>query len=294
MPSIGALMEADLTYRGVTFSPPNGPVRLVQAHRSNYDVSRAGQPRKHLMLVYHSTQGFNSENWFATKGAGGSTQWIVKDREIVHCLPDEYVPYAQGTYSNPADRRFNDKLVRDGGRPDWMPAPPTSYNTFGDPIEVEGFAEGHNTINGRTFPALPQTLEIGGKQWQNLASLTGWLMFKYPDERTLERWFRHMDLCFKKADPGNWFGAQLPVLYQHSIPYLKDFLAQAGDDPDQLDVTSGSDPAQVEPAAAIVKPAVEAAPAVHPDDDPHAFAAQLKDHEGRLNALEAWGRSAPH
>ena len=217
MASVEQLLQSDLIHRGITFTPPNGAkVRLVPAHPDNYDVSRPGQPRKHLGITFHSTEGYNSENWFANKNAGASTPWIIKDDEIVHCVPEDYVAYAQGTYSNKRDRRFNDKLVRDGGRPSWMPAPPVSYNTFLEGLEIEGFAA-----------KLHKTLIVDGPQWENLASLTGFLFWKHDIAEGHCK--RHMDLCFKKSDPGDWFGTVMPQLIEEAVVYKNHFEQQAVD-----------------------------------------------------------------
>ena len=229
MAAVIDILRADLSHQGVVFKPPHGKVRLVPADPSNYDVARQGQPRKHLCLFWHSTQGFNSEDWFANPAANASTPWIVKDDEVVHCVPEEYVSYAQGTFSNPRDRRFNDRLVRDGGRPPWMPSG-YSYNCLGEGIEVEGFSDDvPAVVNGKTYLQLSRTFTPGGPQWDNAASLAGFLMWKHEDEmeESIERWLRHQDVSFKKSDPGTWFKSQMPALYGDAIAFKRDWAEQA-------------------------------------------------------------------
>ena len=134
MGQVYSLLRSDLSHRGIALLDAEGKaVKIVPAHNTNYDVARQGQPRIHEMLVFHSTEGYNSENWFQKPNVGASTPWIVKESGIVHCVPNDYVAYAQGTFTNPNDQRFNDKLIRDGGRPSWMPPPPYSCLLYTSP-----------------------------------------------------------------------------------------------------------------------------------------------------------------
>ena len=265
MPNIREVLQQEV--EGLTDAFGN-PIICYPAASNVYDVKRRGQPRKHLGMTFHSTEGHNSWEWFASGQAGGSTPWLVSSGDnsrIYHCVPEAWVAYAQGTYTKKSDKRFNDKLVRDGGRPSWMPRTRwgglASYNTFFDGIEIEGFAS-----------RLEEYLIEGNPQWMNLVKLCSILINKHNYKKN--RHYRHMDLCFKKSDPGEWFGrVAMPRILQQSYALAEGSLVAR--DTKQVDtITEISDPPA--PVAPLDMSKIK------------ANAEEIENHEQRLVALESF------
>ena len=232
MTNIDTLLKLDLNHRGVQFTPPNDRsitcdgVDLSNVYTPEQGKLRYGVPRSYIGGVYHSTEDRADANdqavyWFNDPRANASTDWYVSaDGDIWHMVPTGWYAWAQGTRTKPwHDAKGNlqkptDRyVINNVARPDWMSPAPTSYNAFLTGIEIEGYANN-----------LHNTLAIGGKQWQSLAYLSGWIMWTRGWDGA-ERWLRHMDLSTWKSDPGAWFGEQMPKLYEHSIT-VRDNLEQ--------------------------------------------------------------------
>ena len=72
------------------------------------------------------------------------------------------------------------------------------------------------------MPSIKQTLQPGNKQWDNIVRLSAFLIFKHSYEQHCH--FRHMDLCFKKSDPGEWFGEfAMPLILEQSYDRVEKY-----------------------------------------------------------------------
>lgn len=233
MTNIDTLLKLDLNHRGVQFTPPNDRsitcdgVDLSNVYTPEQGKLRYGVPRSYIGGVYHSTEDRADANdqavyWFNDPRANASTDWYVSaDGDIWHMVPTDWFAWAQGTRTKQwqsADGKWHkptDRYVVNGkSRPAWMP-PRASYNAFLTGIEIEGYAKN-----------IQNTLKIGGRQWESLAYLSGWIMWQRNWEGA-ERWLRHQDLSTWKSDPGHWFGEQMPKLYEQSIAVRDDLEQRA-------------------------------------------------------------------